>query len=317
MRVKWNQRSDRQWAGLMVVGVLILMGVVLLQGVVSAVHPGTEAQQVDPDGHDVALRVLTASQGSRIGVSIEEVEESEASGSLDEGAYVNDVREGTPAADAGFQAGDVIVEFDGERVRSAVQLSRLVRETPAGREVSATVMRDGSSRTLQVTPETGPGWMSSIERHLPNVGHLDRDWSAHLPNTDHLRFGRGMAIPAGPRGLYFSDDDSQGRMPRRLGIEVVSVSSQLADYFGVEEGVLVATVEPDSVASVAGLQAGDVITAINAKAVDGPSVLRRHVSTLEPGETFTIEITRDGREVRLDGQIDEERPRRLHRQRAI
>ncbi len=82
MRVKWNQRSDRQWAGLMVVGVLILMGVVLLQGVVSAVHPGTEAQQVDPDGHDVALRVLTASQGSRIGVSIEEVEESEASGSL-------------------------------------------------------------------------------------------------------------------------------------------------------------------------------------------------------------------------------------------
>ena len=311
MRVKWNQRSDRQWAGLMVVGVLILMGVVLLQGVVSAVHPGTEVQQVDPDGHDVALRVLTASQGSRIGVSIEEVEESEASGSLDEGAYVNDVREGTPAADAGFEAGDVIVEFDGERVRSAVQLSRLVRETPAGREVSATVMRDGSSRTLQVTPETGPGWMSSIERHLPNVGHLDRDWSQYLQTMV------GRAIPAGPRGLYFSDDYSQGRMPRRLGIEVVSVSSQLADYFGVEEGALVATVEPDSVASVAGLQAGDVITAINERAVDGPSALRHHVSTLEPGETFTIEITRDGREVRLDGQIDEERPRRFHRQQAI
>ena len=69
---------------------------------------------------------------------------------------MKDVGEGTPAADAGFEAGDVVVEFDGERVRSATQLSRLVWETPAGREVSATVMRDGIRRTLPVTPEPAP-----------------------------------------------------------------------------------------------------------------------------------------------------------------
>jgi S1-C subfamily serine protease len=39
------------------------------------------------------------------------------------------------AAKGGVKAGDVVVEFDGERVRSARQLTRLVQETPAGRAV--------------------------------------------------------------------------------------------------------------------------------------------------------------------------------------
>ena len=72
----------------------------------------------------------------------------------DEGAVVRDVHRDSPAASAGFADGDVIVEFDGERVRSASQLTRLVRETPAGRIVGATVMRDGRRVELEVTPET-------------------------------------------------------------------------------------------------------------------------------------------------------------------
>jgi serine protease Do len=291
MRVARNERTDQRWAGLVGVGALILTGVVLLQGVVAA----------------------SPAEGSRIGVSIEEVETSAAVGAPNEGAYVKDVHEGTPAADAGFEAGDVVVEFDGERVRSAIQLSRLVWETPPGREVSSTVMRDGMRETLAVTPEPAPGRMQGIELHRPDVGDRDHDWSAHLPNLDHTRRDLRMAIPHGPGGLYYWGEYF-GKGPNRLGVEVTSISSQLAEYFGVEEGVLVATVESNSVASAAGLQAGDIITAINAEAVDGPSTLRRHVATLEPGEAFTIEVTRDSREVELDGQIEEVRPRRLHRQ---
>ena len=301
MRVARNERTDQHWVGLAIVGALILTGVVLLQGIVAAAHPETESQGVEPGPHEVALQVLPGARGSLIGVSIEEVETPEASGAPNEGAYVNDVREGTPAADAGFEAGDVVVEFDGERVRSATQLARLVRETPSGREVSATVVRDGVRRTFAVTPEPAPRWMSSIEPHLPHVGNLDRD----------LR----MVIPPGARGLYHSGEYF-GKEPTRLGVEVAPISSQLAEFFGVEEGVLVAAVESDSVASAAGLQAGDVITEINAEAVDGLNTLRRHVARLEPGETFTIAVTRDGREVRLDGQIEEVRPRRPLRQEA-
>ena len=135
MRVASNERTDQHWVGLVIVGALILTGVVLLQGVIAAAHPETESQGVEPERHEVALQVLSGARGSVIGVSIEEVETPEASGAPNEGAYVNDVREGTPAAAAGFEAGDVVVEFDGERVRSTTQLARVVRETPSGREV--------------------------------------------------------------------------------------------------------------------------------------------------------------------------------------
>ena len=86
MRVARNERTDQQWVGLVVVGALILTGVVLLQGVVGA----------------------SGAAGSRIGVSIEEVGTSEASGAANEGAYVKDVGEGTAAADAGFEAGPLM-----------------------------------------------------------------------------------------------------------------------------------------------------------------------------------------------------------------
>ncbi|MCE2515415.1 MAG: signal protein PDZ, partial [Acidobacteria bacterium] len=45
------------------------------------------------------------------------------------GAVLSVVRSGAAAADAGFVGGDVIVQFDGERVRGARQFARLVRET--------------------------------------------------------------------------------------------------------------------------------------------------------------------------------------------
>ncbi len=50
----------------------------------------------------------------------------------DYGAVVNEVRPDSPAAKAGIQKNDVIVEFDGERVRSVAELRRLVRLPPAG-----------------------------------------------------------------------------------------------------------------------------------------------------------------------------------------
>jgi serine protease Do len=44
------------------------------------------------------------------------------------GVYIESVREGSPAAKAGMQTGDIVVDFDGERVRSASHFTRLVRK---------------------------------------------------------------------------------------------------------------------------------------------------------------------------------------------
>ncbi len=42
-----------------------------------------------------------------------------------------------------MKKGDIVVEFDGEHVRSVRQFTRLVQETPAGRKIQTSVIRDG------------------------------------------------------------------------------------------------------------------------------------------------------------------------------
>ena len=67
------------------------------------------------------------------------------------GAYVVSVTDGSPASDAGLQAGDVITAVDGEQVDSADSLIILVREHEVGDQVALTVNRSGSEQTLDVT----------------------------------------------------------------------------------------------------------------------------------------------------------------------
>jgi serine protease Do len=67
------------------------------------------------------------------------------------GALVASVAEGGPAKGAGVRPGDVIVEYDGRRLARSDELPRLVAETPVGREVPLTVVRDGKTLTLHAT----------------------------------------------------------------------------------------------------------------------------------------------------------------------
>ena len=89
-----------------------------------------------------AVRILAMS-GTRIGVSIRDLNDDELKAGKTGGVVVEDVDADSPAQKAGFKAGDIVVDFDGERVRSSQQFTRLVQETAGGRSVQATVMRDG------------------------------------------------------------------------------------------------------------------------------------------------------------------------------
>ncbi len=67
------------------------------------------------------------------------------------GALVAGIDEKGPARPAGIRAGDVIVRFDGQDVRSSTDLPRIVAATPVGKEVNVTVMRGGKEENLKVT----------------------------------------------------------------------------------------------------------------------------------------------------------------------
>lgn len=67
------------------------------------------------------------------------------------GAYVDQVTEGGAAETAGIRAGDVVIEFAGQKVTSAADLTAMVRAQPAGAEVDVTVLRDGETIRLRAT----------------------------------------------------------------------------------------------------------------------------------------------------------------------
>ena len=242
--------------------------------------------------------------GARLGVSVREVEDEDMKSArltTPGGAVVEDVVEESGAAKAGMRKGDIVVEFDGERVRSARQLTRLVQETPAGRKVSAVVLRDGQRVTLSVEPDSGGGIFESLRG---------------LKGWDGFAYARPAIPPAPPAPVpppAFRMDDWFSLGSGRLGITVNDLSPQLAEYFGTKEGVLVTSVRDGSAGAKAGLKAGDVITSVNGSAVDDPADLRRRLQNVGEGEEFTVAVMRDKKPQTLKGKLDETTRRRSYR----
>ena len=76
---------------------------------------------------------------------------SENGSGFSTGAYVDQVTEGGAAESAGIQSGDVIIEFAGQKVTSAADLTAMVRAQPAGAEVQLKIVRDGEAITIRAT----------------------------------------------------------------------------------------------------------------------------------------------------------------------
>ena len=74
----------------------------------------------------------------------------------DKGVLIASVKENSPAANAGLKAGDVITEVDGAKIDEAGDLSRLINRRNEG-EITLTIVRDKSQRSVRVTPEKGEG----------------------------------------------------------------------------------------------------------------------------------------------------------------
>jgi serine protease Do len=79
------------------------------------------------------------------------------------GVLVQEVVSGSPADDAGLEAGDVVLEFDGRRMDSAQDLRAAVAATKPGTTVRLTVWRDGEEMTPSVTIGSREGETASAE----------------------------------------------------------------------------------------------------------------------------------------------------------
>ena len=98
-------------------------------------------------------------QPALLGVQTVDVEQAKLDGDtveVDEGAYVQEVTDGAPAARAGIKAGDVVVAVDGKKIASAAALGGVIRQHKPGDEVEIEIDRQGESITVHATLTEAP-----------------------------------------------------------------------------------------------------------------------------------------------------------------
>lgn len=240
--------------------------------------------------------------GTYLGVYIREVSEDDRE-RLDlpeeRGALITDVPEEGPASEAGLQADDVIISWNGSRIESAAQLSRMVRETPAGRTIDIGYIRDGRERSVSVElaeRSADVALRPLMELHGNRLeGMNERMGELHERLQDRLHF---VPAPGGQNARFFMRGG-------RLGVGIQNLGDQLAEYFGARDGgVLVTSVSEDSPAEVAGLRAGDVIVAVDGEDVDDPGDLIEAISEAGAGDV-EIRILRDKRSQTIRATLPE------------
>jgi len=114
--------------------------------------------------------------------------------------------------------------------------------------------------------------------------------------------GIGFAIPSSTIHDVVAQLKDHGKVARGwLGVEIQSVTPEIASSLGLKEGkgAIVATVVPGGPAAKAGFEQGDVVTAVDGKAVADNRDLTRKVATLAAGATTTFQVNRQGKAMEI------------------
>jgi serine protease Do len=144
------------------------------------------------------------------------------------GAFVQDVEKGDPADQAGVKPGDIITEFQGQRVTDSSQLKNLASQTAPGTTVRFKVWRAGAEREL----------------------------SAKLSERDDLGNDSGKRPKSAP---------AVSSLGALSGVSVDNITPEWTQKLKLEpstRGVVVVDVDPDSNAAAAGLRSGQVIESV-------------------------------------------------------
>jgi len=147
------------------------------------------------------------------------------------GILLTSVAPNSPASTAALRSGDVILQVNGEDMRTADDFSWVLAETGSGNSATFTVMRPGQQKTENI--------------NLKLAGSFSTPFAA--PKTNASLFKRSVLMAK--------------------GIETIALKQAVASRLGAKNGLLVIYVQPESAAFVAGLRAGDVIETINGQQI--------------------------------------------------
>jgi serine protease Do len=182
------------------------------------------------------------------------------------GVLISDVVEDSPAEKAGLEKDDVIISFDGKKVKGVNQFIRLVGRTEPGDEVEIKVIRDKEERVFSVQMGTEPKY---------GLEYQDIEGKEKIQ----------------PKMFTF-----QMISPVRIGVSLENLTEQLGEYFGVEngEGALITEVDLNGSAFRSGLKAGDIIIKVDGVKIKDVDNIREALSEKKPKEKAKIEVVRKG-----------------------
>ncbi len=123
--------------------------------------------------------------------------------------------------------------------------------------------------------------------------------------------GIAFAVPAKLADEIVTDLIQNGSVTRGwLGVQIQPVTAEISESLGleIEDGAIVTSPQEDSPAALAGIEAGDIITAVGDQAVKSPKELARVIAGYEPNSKINLKVWRDGKaqdvEVTL-GELEE------------
>ena len=274
-----------------------LVALILITGTALAQQPTPPPEPPEPDEPFLNSFSLFT-DGGYLGVYAENINRQNMGRyhlNSPRGVGITQVVAGSPAEKAGLKKDDVILRLDGENITSVRKLNRLVAEIAPDQSVKVTVSRGGSEQELTATigKRDNVSTVQGMLRGEPRVWKWEGDPKAFEGFKDFKDFKFKTPLLEN----FGFDLDKEGDLTfllsnsRRIGVSTMSLTKQLADYFGIADGkgVLVTSVTEDGPAAKAGVKAGDVITAIDGEAVDSPGDLSRVINRKKEGNvTLTV-----------------------------
>lgn len=215
------------------------------------------------------------------------------------GALITLIDHDAPAAQVGLRVNDVVLEINGQAVENAEAFGRMMHEIPPGRKITLSVSRDGATQTLAVQLVDRKKLDTDVWNRLNN----DTDPSSPVDGLGILG-GNGLAGDAPlPGGFHMP---FVGSSTLKVGAMVEPLTSQMAEYLGVQNGLMVKQVVRKSEASAAGMKAFDIILKVGNESISTVSDWERSMRANQ-GKAVQITILRGQKQQIITLQVDSKR----------
>jgi len=285
----------------------IRAGVALL-GAAITIAPATalaQAMRITQIAEEPNPLLLHSSSQGYLGVLVGDVDnDSAAKLKLKDvhGAVVTLIDHDAPAAQVGLRVNDVLLEVNGQAVESAEAFGRMMREIPPGRKVTMVISRDGANQTLTVQLAD----RKKLDTDVWNKLNSGSDVSTPVQGLAILGNGAGGDAPL-PGGFHIP---FVGNSTLKVGAMVEPLTAQMADYLGVQNGLMVKQVVRKSEAAAAGMKAFDVILKVGPDSIATVSDWERSMRANQ-GKTVQITILRERKQQTLNLQVDSKKKSEL------